>query len=237
MTQRGRSQRTRYPRRGHDWGTKYGVAKGSKLVGVRVLDCDRNLRRGDRRHRLGNCQSPGTIPYQHDLGGGLFQPVNDAVDAASAAGVTVAVAAGNWDEDACNSSPASAKSAITVGATNNLDRRSWFSNWGNCVDILAPGEDIESAWITNDNSSDNLGNVHGVPTRGGSSGSISAEEFLGHTGSSNCGAVQGGDEGRCRSIPRVHRIGFFTWRKPWLVPASRQSKRRPRAAELTESSP
>ena len=35
---------------------------------------------------------------------------------------------------------------MSVGATKNTDDRAWFSNHGKCVDILAPGVDITSAW-------------------------------------------------------------------------------------------
>ena len=53
-------------------------------------------------------------------------------------GVTVVVAAGNEAQDACNVSPASATGAITVGSTDKDDKFSDFSNYGKCVDILAP---------------------------------------------------------------------------------------------------
>merc|ERR1719476_230357 len=69
----------------------------------------------------------------------------DAVNLAVDAGVTVVVAAGNENKDACNFSPAFVESAITVGATNSHDRKSAFSNWGSCVDIWAPGSSIPSA--------------------------------------------------------------------------------------------
>ena len=53
-------------------------------------------------------------------------------------GVTVVVAAGNEFQDACNVSPASATGAIAVGSTDINDKFSYFSNYGKCVDILAP---------------------------------------------------------------------------------------------------
>lgn len=73
------------------------------------------------------------------------------------AGVAFAVAAGNENQDACNVSPASESSAITVGATfysGNLakDTRATFSNHGTCVDVFAPGQNIKSAWIGSDNA-------------------------------------------------------------------------------------
>jgi subtilisin family serine protease len=63
------------------------------------------------------------------------------------------VAAGNDMGDACSKSPASAASAITVGSTayvSNSDSVSWFSNYGPCLDIWAPGQSITSAWKNSD---------------------------------------------------------------------------------------
>ena len=53
-------------------------------------------------------------------------------------GVTFAVAAGNEDENACDTSPASAYYAFTVGASDERDRFASFSNYGYCVTIIAP---------------------------------------------------------------------------------------------------
>jgi cerevisin len=75
-----------------------------------------------------------------------MQSINDAVTLLHRAGVPVTVAAGNYNEDACNSSPASAPTAVTVGASNRGDQRAWFSNFGRCVDMFAPGVEIRSAW-------------------------------------------------------------------------------------------
>jgi subtilisin family serine protease len=60
--------------------------------------------------------------------------------------IPVVVAAGNDNTDACKVAPASEPMAYTVGATTNSDARSSFSNWGNCLDIFAPGSNIKSTW-------------------------------------------------------------------------------------------
>jgi len=44
-------------------------------------------------------------------------------------------------------SPGAVSAAITVGAVGRGDRRSAFSNFGSCVDLWAPGEDITSVGI------------------------------------------------------------------------------------------
>jgi subtilisin family serine protease len=140
-------------------GTVYGVAKKTTLIAVKVLDCNGS---GSWTGVISGIdwvadqfQSTG-IPstINMSLGGGLNTAVNNAVEACVAAGVIVVVAAGNNDMNACSFSPASAPSAISVAATGTdsasgqKDTRAYFSNYGPCVDVLAPGLLITSAWIT-----------------------------------------------------------------------------------------
>jgi subtilisin family serine protease len=81
------------------------------------------------------------------LGSSYSQSVNDATESAVASGVLMMVAAGNDNQNACNYSPASAPSAVTVGATEITDIRASYSNYGKCLDVFAPGTNIKSAWI------------------------------------------------------------------------------------------
>merc|ERR1712151_697174 len=78
-------------------------------------------------------------------GNGVVAAMKDAVDAAVSAGVTVVVAAGNSNADACGFSPAYVPNAVTVGSTDSNDARSYFSCYGTCVDIWAPGSSVVSA--------------------------------------------------------------------------------------------
>lgn len=66
------------------------------------------------------------------LGGGIDAALDNAVAGATAKGVTMVVAAGNSNQDACYTSPARAPTAITVGATTNTDYRASYSNYGSC---------------------------------------------------------------------------------------------------------
>jgi len=79
------------------------------------------------------------------IGGGNVSALTAAVEKLNSLGILNVVAAGNDNNDACLYSPASAPSAITVGASDNRDIRSYFSNYGNCVDVFAPGSNIISA--------------------------------------------------------------------------------------------
>src|SRR5205085_9357110 len=82
-----------------------------------------------------------------------------AINAAIAGGITVCVLAGNGTAnnsvatDACTISPARVSNAITVSATNILDGKASFANFGSCVDLFAPGVQIESDWYSSDTAS------------------------------------------------------------------------------------
>lgn len=67
------------------------------------------------------------------------------VDSLVNAGMIVTVASGNSDDDACLYSPARMPAAITVGASESSDIKAWFSNYGRCIEIWAPGRHIYSA--------------------------------------------------------------------------------------------
>lgn len=85
------------------------------------------------------------------LGGSFSRAVNSAINQVEQAGVVPVVAAGNEDQDTANTSPGSAERAITVGAIDQTtDTRADFSNFGELVDVFAPGVDVLSAWSTSD---------------------------------------------------------------------------------------
>jgi subtilisin family serine protease len=130
-------------------GSTFGVAKSVNLRGVRVLNCsgsgtNSGVIAGVDFVRL-NRQNPAVANMS--LGGGASSALDTAVNNLSNSGVAIAVAAGNSNTNACNSSPARAANAITVGSTTTSDARSSFSNFGSCLDLFAPGSGILSAWI------------------------------------------------------------------------------------------
>ncbi|MER5734005.1 S8 family peptidase [Streptomyces sp. NPDC002138] len=136
-------------------GATYGVAKGVSLIAVKVAD-----RRGSgsvsdiiagiewmitdarKARRAGGPPAVANM----SMGGSHSFGMNRAVTRAVASGVTFTAAAGNDGRNACYSSPGSTPSALTVGATDATDRRAFFSNYGACVDLLAPGVRVTSAW-------------------------------------------------------------------------------------------
>lgn len=139
-------------------GTTWGLAKAANVYGVRVLDCQGS---GTTESVVAgiewvteNAQKPAVANMS--LGG----PVDDVLDAAVAesvaAGITFVVAAGNESSDACGVSPAKEPTAITAGATDDADAQADFSNYGTCVDLYAPGVDIESVGIGDPAATDTM---------------------------------------------------------------------------------
>ena len=133
-------------------GSTYGVAKDSSIVPVRVLSCSGS---GSTSGviagidwMVGHHAAGVPAVANLSLGGGFSSSLNSAVDRAVADGISMVVAAGNSNANACSYSPSSAPSAITVAASNLMDSRASFSNWGTCVDLFAPGQSITSAGIS-----------------------------------------------------------------------------------------
>jgi subtilisin family serine protease len=133
-------------------GATWGVAKGVRIWAARVVNCQGggnvSMAIAAVDWATANAVRPAVVNMS--LGYGNVQSLRDAVEASIAAGVNYAVAAGNGDFlgrplNACGESPAGAPNAVTVGATTSADNESSFSNYGTCVDILAPGSSITSA--------------------------------------------------------------------------------------------
>jgi len=139
-------------------GSTYGVAKSALLRGVRVLDCSGNGPTSGVIAGVDWVRTNHIAPAvaNMSLGGGASTALDNAVNNLSNAGVTIAVAAGNNNTNACNSSPARAVNAITVGSTTSTDARSSFSNFGTCLDLFAPGSSILSAWYTSNTATATL---------------------------------------------------------------------------------
>jgi subtilisin family serine protease len=132
-------------------GARYGIAKGVRLYGVKVLNCSGS------GTWSGVIAGMDWVAKNHlkpavanmSLGGSKNQSVNTAATNLANAGVYVAVAAGNSNADACNYSPAGASGMMTVAASTSTDAKAGYSNWGSCVNLYAPGSSITSAWHNN----------------------------------------------------------------------------------------
>ncbi|TNC21160.1 S8 family peptidase [Amycolatopsis alkalitolerans] len=139
-------------------GSEYGVAKGVKIVPVRVLDANGS---GTTEQVVAGINwvaqhASGPSVANMSLGGGADDALDQAVEGAIAKGVTFAVAAGNDSADASGYSPARVPQAITVAASDRTDRQASFSNYGKDVDLYAPGVNITSSWGTSDTATNTI---------------------------------------------------------------------------------
>lgn len=144
-------------------GKKFGVAKKAKVYAVKVLKSNGSGTMSDvvkgvewaatahsetvRAAKKGKKKGFKGSVANMSLGGGKSRLLDLAVNAAVDAGLHFAVAAGNDNADSCNYSPAAAENAVTVGASTLADERAYFSNFGKCNDIFAPGLNILSTWV------------------------------------------------------------------------------------------
>lgn len=143
-------------------GNRFGVAKRVTLISVRVLDRNgvgftARLIEG-LEWTLSDIQSKNRRPaiVVMSLSTPFSKTLNQAVKEVTETSISVVTAAGNRRFDSCSFSPASEESTITVAATNIHDKRPDYSNFGGCVNIYAPGNDILSASATGDFAVRNL---------------------------------------------------------------------------------
>ncbi|KAI8808736.1 peptidase S8/S53 domain-containing protein [Cladochytrium replicatum] len=125
----------------------FGVAKKVKLVNVRVLPgtggsviagLDFVLKQVAQK----NLAMKAVINMS--LSTPSFPPLDEAIRRVTDAGIAVAVAAGNQNQDACLRTPARAPEALTVAAAGENDGEAGFSNFGSCTDIFGSGTQITS---------------------------------------------------------------------------------------------
>lgn len=142
-----------------------GIAPGARLWAVKVLNSQGSGYTSGIIAGIDWVIAQGTIEVINmSLGGsGISTAYQTAIDNAVANGVVVVVAAGNSSADASNYSPAFVPSAITVSAladfnglpgggaastcrTDVDDSFADFSNYGNPIDVIAPGVCILSTY-------------------------------------------------------------------------------------------
>ncbi|MGW4896679.1 S8 family peptidase [Kitasatospora sp. NPDC004240] len=139
-------------------GKDYGVAKGAKLVSVRVTPCNDSIPTSAiisaadwvTKHAV----KPAVVNMS--INGGVSAAEDKAIRASIASGVTWVVSSGNKGADACKNSPGDIAEAIVVNNSASDDQRRPDSNWGACTDLFAPGTAITSTWHTGDNATRSL---------------------------------------------------------------------------------
>jgi subtilisin family serine protease len=121
---------------------------------VRVLDCDGSgtvsgVALGlDRivEHAQQQNRRPGVISLSLATDG-YNDVLNSAVVDCLDAGFFLAAAAGNQALDACNTYPAATAGVVSVACSDQQDDYCYFSDYGQCVDVIAPGYEVRSAYI------------------------------------------------------------------------------------------
>jgi subtilisin family serine protease len=134
-------------------GTVFGMAKNVSLHPVRVATCTGSLNGAQTIAGIDWVTANAVHPAVANMsfGFGVFAALDTAVNNSTASGVTNVAAAGNSNVDACNTSPARVPNAITVGAVNPTnDTRAGFSNFGPCLDLFAPGVNVQAAGNASD---------------------------------------------------------------------------------------
>jgi len=134
----------------NDFGV-IGVAPKAKVYAVKVLDRFGSGYLSDVIAGVdwvtANATSKGIKVANMSLTAyGTSVGLAQAVDDATAAGVTIVAAAGNNSMDAVYFVPAKYDNVICVSALKEGDTFASFSNWGSVVDLIAPGVDVPSLY-------------------------------------------------------------------------------------------
>ncbi len=135
-------------------GSTVGVAKGATIRSFRIAGCDGQAG-GDEAIAAfdwiaENHTPPAIVTYgwaskkPNLIRRTFYYTINSAAKNLVDSGVTLVSGAGNKDTDACEFSPGHLSQNITVGATRDTDSRAFFpqgeaSNYGECIDLWAPG--------------------------------------------------------------------------------------------------
>ena len=134
-------------------GTRYGVAKKATIYNMRALNCEgtgavSGIVMGiDKiiKWKKEGAHGGSPVILSQSLGVKKSSSLNMAIERATDAGIVCVGAAGNQGGYSCNYSPASATMGIAVGASDQRDGITIFTNTGECTTIMAPGSQITSA--------------------------------------------------------------------------------------------
>ncbi|MFH1111938.1 MAG: S8 family serine peptidase [Patescibacteria group bacterium] len=122
-----------------------GVCPDCKIMAVKGLDSGGSGYDDDLAATITYAADNGADIINMSWGGqGNSQLITVAVEYAYSQGVILVAAAGNSNLDVNYFFPAKLPQVITVAATDNENARAYFSNWGDKIDVAAPGVQILS---------------------------------------------------------------------------------------------
>jgi thermitase len=124
-----------------------GVAPKVKILAVRVLNADGEGYLSDVVNGITYAADRGAKVISLSLGSPRgSQTLQKAIQYAKKKGSVIIAAAGN-DGTSSPTYPAYYSNVISVAATDKNDQKAYFSNYGQWVDLAAPGVDIISTWL------------------------------------------------------------------------------------------
>ncbi len=127
-----------------------GVAFNAKIVPVRVLGRCGGYNSdiadgiiwasgGNVTNAPANANPAKVLNLSLGGSGACSQTSQAAINSARSRGSVIVVAAGNSNTDASNFNPANCAGVVTVAAVNRAGGRASYSNYGNVIDVAAPG--------------------------------------------------------------------------------------------------
>jgi len=122
-----------------------GVSWSTQVMSVKFLSSSGSGYLSDAISAIYYAVNNGAKILSNSWGGwGRPSSLQDAINWAVNHGAIFVAAAGNSDDDTYDFSPAGLDNVLTVSATDYRDHKASFSNWGDEVDVAAPGVDILS---------------------------------------------------------------------------------------------
>ena len=134
-------------------GVQSGVAKNVNLVSVRVWGCEGPSPRSRIIEAVDWITQNADQPAVVNMGGSHADAlIAAAIKNSVETGIVYTGVAGNNNEDTCDDYPADTAGVLTVGSSDIQNNRAFNSNYGDCVDLYAPGVAITTASHMDDSS-------------------------------------------------------------------------------------
>jgi large repetitive protein len=129
-----------------------GVTWSSRIMPLKFLGADGSGTTADAISAILYARAKGVPILSNSWGGGDFsQALLDAIEQTDASGELFVAAAGNdftnTDLEPFYPAGYDVPNVLVVGASDQFDRKAWFSNYGTrSVDLSAPGTNVYSTW-------------------------------------------------------------------------------------------